>query len=257
MTQRLSQANKIGLAFGGGGVLGAVHIGVLHALEEQDIHPACLAGSSIGALISALYAFDMSWQDIHTQTKKLDWLDVAEVKLSRLGLLSNAGLKTFVDNTIGDVSFEQANIPLGITATDLTNGERIVLTQGNVASAIMASTCIPGVFEPVEIDGQLLVDGGIVENVPISLLTEMGADFTIGVDLSLDHSAKKPNNIVEVMMHALKFSMIAAAKLQREDVNLCIAPDLSRFNMFDNKQFDDLVEVGYQAAKQQLSHYDM
>lgn len=252
MENEIENASNIGLALGGGGFLGAAHIGVIHALEEKGISPGFISGTSVGALIGALYAFGKSWQDIRHATSDLSWVELSEFKLSKYGLLTNSKLKKFVGKQIGNVSFDEASIPIAMVATDISNGERVVMSEGSVDMAVMASTCIPGIFEPVEIDSTLLVDGGLSENVPVSLLTDMGADFRIGVDLRLMQSMKKPENIIEVLMNSLKFTMRETTKLQEQNVELLITPDLSRFNMFDNSQMDDLIEVGYKEAMKKL-----
>ncbi|HDP97696.1 MAG TPA: patatin, partial [bacterium] len=166
--KKLKRKNKIGLALGGGAVLGAAHIGVLKAMEELDIPVHFVAGTSIGALVAALYAFGKDYKQIEKIAAELDWLDVSGLSLSQYGLLSNKKLGKIINKAIGDVDFEDARIPLAMIATDISHGKEVVLKQGNVATAVMASTCIPGIFIPVEIEGKLLVDGGVVENVPIS-----------------------------------------------------------------------------------------
>lgn len=130
-------------------------------------------------------------------------------------------------------------------ATNIATGEKVVIKAGNVAKAVMASTCIPGIFKPVEIDERLLVDGGIVDNVPVKPVEEMGADFIIGVDLNAEHSNKKPENIIEVLLNAFDFTLMNATKLQTEEADLLITPDLSSFNLIDTDQFADLIKKGY------------
>ncbi len=243
---------KVGLALGGGAVLGAAHIGVLRALDEFDIKVSYLAGTSIGAFISAFYGFGKSWQEIQSITTDLDWLDISKISLSQFGLLSNKKLGDIVIDTIGEKSFEDADIPIAMIATDITSGERVVLRQGDIATAIMASACIPGIFIPVEIDDRLLVDGGIVENVPVTPLRDMGADFIIGVALNAIHSHNKPENIVEVLLNSFDFTIRTATRLQTSEADILINPDLSDFNMINSKQAEDLIEIGYKAAKEKL-----
>ena len=114
----------------------------------------------------------------------MNWLDISGISLSQFGLLSNKKLGQLIIENLGNVTFDEAHIPVAMVAADITSGEKVVLKKGDVATAVTASTCIPGVFVPVEINNQLLVDGGIVENVPITPLKEMGADLIIGVDLN-------------------------------------------------------------------------
>ncbi len=245
---RLGENIKIGLALGGGAVLGAAHLGVLKALEESGISVSYVAGTSIGALIAAFLAFGKGWQEITEIVKDLNWLDISEISLSQFGLLSNRKLGRLIIDNLGDVNFDEAFIPIAMVATDISTGEKVVLKKGSVAAAVMASTCIPGIFVPVEIDGKLLVDGGIVENVPVTTLKDMGADLIIGVDLNAKHTHKKPRNIVEVLLRSFDFTLKTATKLQTEQADILIEPDLSFFNMVDIDQMDDLIDKGYQEA---------
>ncbi|MFO7889375.1 MAG: patatin-like phospholipase family protein [bacterium] len=243
---------KIGLALGGGAVLGAAHIGVLKALEEHNISISYISGTSIGAFIGAFYAFGKSWKEIEEITKDLKWLNVSGLSVPKLGLLSNKKLGDVIKDNIGDETIEQADIPIAIVATDITSGEKVVFKKGSVSTAVMASTCIPGIFIPVENNDRLLVDGGIVENVPVMPLKEMGADFIISVDLNAEHAHKKPENIVEVLLRSFDFILKSATKVQTEEADILIKPDLSPFNMVDMDQADDLIETGYTEAKKLL-----
>ncbi len=243
---------KIGLALGGGAVLGAAHIGVLKAMDELKIPVHFIAGTSIGAFISAFYGFGMSWEEIESFIKNLNWLDLTGLSISKLGLLSNKKLGDVIKDSLGDVNIEDAEIPVAMVATDITSGEKVVFSTGDIETAVMASACIPGVFIPVELEGRLLVDGGIVENVPVSPLKEMGADFIISVDLNAEHPYKKPENIVEVMLRSFDFTLKAATKLHTKKVDIQIKPDLSEFNMVDMSQADELIKAGYMAAKKAL-----
>lgn len=253
--KRLDKNKKIGLALGGGAVLGAAHIGVLRALEEFDINVSCIAGTSIGAFISAFYAFGKGWEEIESVARDLNWLDVSGISLSQFGLLSNKKLGKLIIENVGDVNFEESHIPVEMIATDIVSGEKVVLKKGSVASAVMASTCIPGIFVPVEINEELLVDGGIVENVPVTPLKDMGADLIIGVDLNAKYPQRKPRNIIEVLLRSFDFTLKTATKLQTEQADILIEPDLSSFNMVDINQMNDLIEKGYEEAKQVLNRY--
>lgn len=243
---------KIGLALGGGAVFGAAHIGVLKAVEELKIPVSFIAGTSIGAMVSAFYAFGVGLPELEKIAKDLRWLDISGLTLSEFGLLSNKKLGELLGERIGDVELSQSKIPLAMVATDITTGERVVLKDGKLAPAVMASTCIPGIFKPVEIGERLLVDGGIVENVPLSPLHELGADYVIAVDLNANHKYKKPENIIEVLLNSFHFALQTTARLQTEDADLLIQPDLSEFNRIDLNQVEELIEAGYTEAMKVL-----
>ena len=194
---------KIGLALCGGAVLGAAHVGILRAFEEKGLRIHCLTGTSIGALISALYAFGTPLDEIEAVVTGMGWLDVTSFVPSKLGLLSNQKLGDIVTDILGEVRIEESPLPIAFIAADLRSGEKVLLNHGDVATAVMASACIPGLFIPVEFEDRLLVDGGLVEIVPISPLREMGAEFVVGVDLRA-HDLAAPNiqNQIEVVERA-------------------------------------------------------
>lgn len=243
---------KIGLALGGGAVLGAAHVGVLKALQEADIKIDYIAGTSIGAFVASFFAFDKTLEEIQDIASEMEWMDISGVSLSRYALLSNRKLGKLIKEHIGNKNLEDSNIPVAMIATNIATGEKVVLKKGAVADAAMASTSIPGLFHPVKIDGKMLVDGGIVENVPINTVKEMGADYVIGVDLNAKHSYKEPENIVDVMVNSFHFMLMAASKLQTDEADLLISPDLSEFNRSNMDQINDLIEQGYQEAKKAL-----
>ncbi len=249
-------ASGFGLALGGGAVLGAAHIGVLRAFTEREFPVRYVSGTSIGAFIGALYAGGLSLDTIETIALDLRWLDISRIRPTRYGLLSNEKLGDILKERLGDSRIEDSKIPLAMVATDISSGEKVVLDKGDLASAVMASTCIPGVFSPVEINGRLLVDGGVVENVPISPLREMGAEFVVGIDLNAHSGSKRPQNIVEVLLNTFDFILINATRLQTRKADLLIEPDLSAFSMVDTEQVAELIAVGYRETLAFLKQLD-
>jgi len=241
--------SNIGLALGGGAVLGAAHVGVFQALEDNGIRPAAITGTSIGAFIAAMYAFGLSLSEIEEIALDLDWLNISQVSLSRYGLLSNDKMGDLLDEVIGKVDFQEADITLAMIAADIRTGEKVVLDSGDVAMAVMASTCLPGIYTPVDHQEHLLVDGGIVENVPISPLKSMAVDSIIGVDLLSSQGLDSPDNIIDILVNAYNISTRNAIRIQLESADLVIAPDLSAFNMTDTGQVPELIQAGYEATQ--------
>jgi NTE family protein len=255
MTARKTK-KKIGLALGGGVVLGAAHIGVLQAIQELGIQVDIITGTSIGAFLAALYAFGKPWDAIEAIAMDLEWFDMASLVLSQYGLLSNSKLGAIMDNIIGDVQFEDAFIPLGMVASNVVTGERVKLTSGAVGESVMASSCIPGIFTPVNIAGDMLIDGGLLENVPIMLTREMGAECIIAVDLfTASHSHRPPENLFDLLMNTYYSAMRYAARPYNEYADVLITPDLSEFNLVNTDQVPALARVGYLAAMEQLSDF--
>jgi NTE family protein len=248
--KKLRRKKKIGLALGGGVVLGAAHIGVLRAIEEFEIKISYLTGTSIGALIAAFYAFGKSWEEIKTIALELEWLDISTISISKYGLLSNKKIGSLISEHLGDVRIEDADIPLALITTDIATGEKVVLSEGSVAEGVMASTCVPGVFMPVELNDMLLVDGAIVENVPTASLQSMGAEIIVGVDLNSKQNIKRPENIIDVLLNAFDYTLMNASKLQSEGADILITPDLSAFNLIDLEQIPALIDKGYEDTRE-------
>lgn len=254
-----TETKKLGLALGGGATLGAAHIGVLKALEEMSIDVHCISGTSIGAYIAALYAFGVSPSDMEDEIKGLDWLDISSFSLLTLkfGLLTNDKLGDSVEKLIGDVRIQDAPTPLAIVATDIAICEKAILTQGALSQAVMASSCVPGIFAPVEIDDQMLVDGGLVENVPISPLEGLGANLTVGVDLSAHRSYRQPDDLVDVLVNAMDIAIDNATRLQTSKAELVISPEVGAYSRTDSGQVSELVDAGYQACFAAISASDI
>ena len=242
------QPPAVGLALGGGAVLGAAHVGVLRALEELDISVAALSGTSIGSFISSLRAFGMGWREIEAVALDLDWFDLTGLTLSQFGLLSNKKFGNVVRDLLGKRMIEDAPIPLSIVATDIGNGEKVVLEKGDVAEAVMASTCIPGVFRPVEIGGRLLVDGVLMENVPFSPLVSRGVSPLVCVDIMGAHAFERPDSIIGLLLNAFYCTLKTATRLQTEAADLVIVPQLDGFSLIDTDQVPELVRAGYRDA---------
>src|SRR5574340_1258321 len=211
---------KIGLVLAGGGAKGAAHVGVLKVLEEMHIPIDYVAGTSMGSIIGGLYASGMSPQEIEQEIRNIDWKDVfvddpnredrsfrrkqddalyvfkakpgfggGKVKLPRAyvhGQKFDLQLNRLTERVSQIKDFDQLPIPCRAVATDLETGKEVVLKSGNLARSLRASMAVPGAFDPVEIDGRLLVDGGISNNVPVSVARAMGADIVIVSDLGSD-----------------------------------------------------------------------
>jgi NTE family protein len=183
---------------------------------------------------------------------QLKWMDIANISLSRYGLLTNEKIAELIIENIGDVNIEDSNIPLAMIATNAANGKKVVLHEGPVAEAVMASTCIPGIFRPVEKGDLMLVDGGIVENVPINTALQMGAEYVIGVDLNAKYTYEKPDNIFDVILNSFHFIMKHSTKVQTEKADLLISPDLSTYSRSDINQAGNMIKRGYEDAKTAL-----
>lgn len=244
---------RIGLALGGGVVLGAAHVGVLRAIKELNIPVDLITGASIGGFIAALYAFGLDWQALEDVAAELEWLDISGFSPTQYGLMSNHKLGQKMLELIGDVNFSRAKLPLGLIASDIITGERVPLTTGKVSEAVMASSCVPGIFTPIEIGDRMLVDGGLLENVPTLLAREMGADLVIAVDLfSTIQSHRKPENLFELLLNTYYSAMRNASGLYIKEADILIAPATANYNLVTTNQIPALIQEGYLAAMDAL-----
>jgi NTE family protein len=254
-----SEKPTVGLALGGGATLGAAHVGVLKAIEEMAIDVHCISGTSVGAFVAALYAFGTSPASIEEEIRGLNWLDISGISFERikLGLFSNDKLGKSVKKMLGNALISDSEIPLAIVATDIASGKKVELTECAVSQAVMASTAVPGIFAPVEIDGQMLVDGGLVENVPITPLRKIGADLVIGVDLSARRSYRKPDDLIDVLMNSIDVAIDTATRLQTSKADIVISPELSAYSRTDTAQISELVDEGFEAARTTINDSDL
>lgn len=173
---------QIGLALSGGGAKGIAHVGVLKVLEEAQISVSMLAGTSMGGVVSALYATGRSVDEIEQLFRSLRPLDVVQRDRTGLGLLGQDKIASRLREVLGgDLTFDQLNLPLALVAADLETGEEVVIREGSVVEGILATTALPIVFAPSQWQGRLLVDGAVVNPVPFDVVRQMGADRVIAV----------------------------------------------------------------------------
>jgi len=253
MGTALKETENVGVALSGGAVLGAAHIGVLRALEEAGVSIGYIAGTSIGAFVAAMVAAGVSLDDAEKTLMDLDWLDIGRIRPSRMGLLSNDKLGEALVRVAGIDAIEDAGIPLGVVATDICSGECVVLTEGDLSLAVRASTCVPGIFIPVEHDGKVLVDGGLVDNVPVAAVRELGADFVIAIDVGRERHYEKPDDLIDVLVNSIDIAIDNATRMRSSDADFIIAPELSPGSRTDADRIDSLVQEGYKSARRQLT----
>jgi len=184
---------RIGLALGSGSARGWAHIGVIRALTEAGVHVDCVAGTSIGALVGGAYAAG-EIDALEELALRVDWRQIAsflDVVLPKSGLIEGKKIAEFLRKHLPDMAIEELPLPFRAVATDLATGHEVTIGEGDIIEAIRASISVPGIFTPVGRDGTFLVDGGLVNPVPVSVVRDMGADFVIAVDLNHDIVAKK------------------------------------------------------------------
>jgi NTE family protein len=186
-------AAKVGLALSGGGARGLAHIGVLKVFAQEEVPIDLLAGTSAGGLIAAAYAAGLSADDLEREALRLanprHLLSLVDRTLPRRGLLTGQKVTEYLAQWLGGLTFDQLRVPLALVAVDLDKEQKVVLREGSVLEAVRATIALPGLFAPLEKDGQLLVDGGLVDNLPTDVVHQMGADVVIAVDIATDVAA--------------------------------------------------------------------
>ena len=242
---------RIGLALGGGAVRGAAHIGVLSVLDEAGLAPAVITGTSAGALVGALYAAGQGPAAISTLARGLRWPRLIRPAGTRRALFETSRLATFLDNVLASRTFDGLALPFAAVACELTTGEAVVLRDGPVASAVLASAAIPGVFPPVDRDGRMLVDGGLVEMVPAGLARRLGADIVIGVDVSGPVPRRPPSTVLHIMV-AVSTLQPGGSQRLAEDADLVLTPKVDEYAFWELSRMPEFEDAGRVAAEQAL-----
>jgi NTE family protein len=259
---------RIGIALGAGSARGWAHIGVLHALKNEGIVPDLVCGTSIGALVGAAYADDRlpeleKWVSSLTWRKVVGFLDIAFSS----GLLKGNRLFTFLKGDLLDKRVEELKRPFAAVATDLTTGREIWLREGPVADAVRASIAMPGLFTPWSNDERLLVDGALVNPVPVSLARAMEADFVIAVDLNANLVGRyarasrngvpfKRPGMIEVLTSSLNImsERITRSRLAGEPAEVVIQPRLAEMGLLEYHRGAEAIEEGRAAAEIMIPH---
>lgn len=279
---------KVGLVLSGGAARGLAHVGVLKALEEQGIHIDAIAGTSMGAVIGGLYASGYKIDELEKLALGIDWKEalsdaperedvpfrrkqddrdfLVKQKLSfrddgslglPLGVIQGQNLALLLESLLAHSSdirdFDKLPIPFRAVATDIVNGEKVVFRKGHLPQVIRASMSIPAVFAPVEINGQLLVDGGMVDNIPVDVARDMGVDMVIVVDIGTPLRGRKQlNTVFDILNQSITLmtrsnSEVQLASLKPDDI--LIQPALASYGTTDFGRALDIINAGYRATQ--------
>ena len=280
-----SKKIKIGLVLGGGGARGLGHIGVLKALKKHSIPIHMVAGTSIGAVIGAMYAatLDPHWIEnkfkefIESEAYKKIGLHrlvptsqpnssifqmaatymknqiIINLANERLGILKQERLSEIIDFMLPVKTFEELKIPFSCLAVDLNSGEDVVFNSGNLIEAIVASSAIPGYIPPIEKDGMLLTDGAVSCPVPVKTVRKMGADFRISVDVGLNHFEPLENpNLLQVLGRAEQITSTRLGEVKSEKADITIRPDTMNVFWAEFDKIDQLIKLGAEETEKQF-----
>ena len=247
---------KIALVLGGGAARGFAHVGVIRALEQEKIPIDMVIGTSVGSLIGAIYANDMNSFELEWTAFLLEKDSLFDYGIMNaftgMGVAKGDKLEEFVQTKIKTANIEDLKLPFAAVATDLNRGTRVVLDRGSVAKAVHASSAIPGVFNPVDHQGKMLVDGGVMDNIPVSVARERGADIVIAVDISENVANFNITNVVDVMLQAVNIMFNENVRYKKKEADVLIAPHVGSVAMLDFTQKKRCMQAGIEAAQKAM-----
>jgi NTE family protein len=241
---------KVGVALGGGFARGLAHIGVLKVLEEEKIPVDFIAGTSVGSVIGAAYASGICSKELEEIAALVRFKDFSRWTFSRFGLFSNDKMSVFLRKILRCKTFEELRIPLAIAATDIITGEPAVFTSGDLVDPVRASCAYPGMFQPVRIDGRLLVDGLLAHAVPALPLREMGAERVISVYLAA-HWVKPggPRHVFDVIGQCFSIAQDRMCGPWQGASDVVLTPQIGEFAYDDFVRAPELIRAGEVVAR--------
>ena len=242
------------MALSGGAARGLAHIGVLKVLKRNKIPIDFIAGVSSGALVGAIYAAGMDPDIMEINAKKLGWFRFLRFPLHWSGILSSNEIEKFLIQNIGDKDISDLNIPFAAVATDLRSGKEVILSEGKAAWAAAASSAFPGIFSAIESETKMLVDGGLINNLPTSVVRGMGADFVIAVDVVPGKPIKKiPANQFQIVGRSYDIIVKKSSEESRKSADIVIEPEIPEdIWHFDIDEQARLIKAGEEAAKKKM-----
>ncbi|MTV36889.1 patatin-like phospholipase family protein [Duganella radicis] len=248
---------KIGLALGGGAARGFAHIGVIKALEAQGIYPDIVVGTSAGSVVGALYAAGNTGFQLQKMAMEMDEAQISDWALplfrKSTGVLKGEALQAYVNKAVNNQPMEKLKIPFGAVAADLKDGKSILFQRGNTGMAVRASSAVPGVFQPVTINGHTYVDGGLVAPVPVRFARDMGADFVIAVNISTQADVQATVSSLDVIMQTFSIMGQRINEYELRDADVVITPPLGKMASNDFNGRNQAVLAGEQAAAQVMA----
>jgi NTE family protein len=277
---------KIGVALGGGGARGLAHLGVLHALDLEGIPIDLIAGTSMGAIVGGVYALEPQGDRAFEHFQR--YLESEEFQktnpeflheyikpslegifhrfttfirrgyfytqsLTRKAPISEESFSENINFLIGPVMIEETRIPLAVVALDLKTGREVVLKQGSLRKAVGASSAIPGILPPVEIDGQQLVDGGWIDRVPVAPLRQMGADLIIAVDVAEElQDTSSLETGLDIVLRTYDICQHALCEMQLREADVVLRPDVAGIHWSDFGHLQECLQAGEKVVADQI-----
>lgn len=216
---------KIALVLGGGAARGFSHVGVIKALEAQGIVPDIIVGTSAGSVVGSLYAAGYGGFDLQKIAMQIEESQVGDWSLPDRGVIKGEALQNFINIAVNQRPLEKLNRLFAVVATDLQSGEAVVFRTGNTGMAVRASSSVPGVFQPVAINGREYIDGGLVHPVPVAAAKSLGANFIIAVDISDKPQHGKTGSTVDVLLQTIRIMVQSINRHELPEADIVIRPN--------------------------------
>jgi NTE family protein len=239
----------VALALGSGGARGFAHIGVIKALEANDIHIDIVVGTSAGSVVGALYAGGYNSEEIERIALDLDENRLKDVDISKRGYIRGEQLQDFINRELKNRSIEQLDKPFIAVATQLDTGIEVAFNRGNTGKAVRASSSIPGVYYPVQIGEHEYVDGDLKNPVPVSVARAMGADIVIAVDISQQPQDQPyPQDIIDILKQSLRIMRQSVLKHELKSAQIVVRPVIGKMPEMDGAGKQSIIKAGEDAA---------
>lgn len=239
---------KIALVLGGGAARGFAHVGVIKMLEANGIKPDLVVGTSAGSVVGALYASGYTGFELQKLAFELDEATISDWSLPNRGILKGQALQDFVNKAVKNQPLEKLKLPFGAVATNLTQSRAVLFQRGNTGLAVRASSSVPGVFQPVTIEGSDYVDGGVISQVPIRFAKKMGATFTIAIDVSGKPGTSEATSTKEVLLKSLSIMSKTLREEELKEADILITPKVGDIAPDDFESKNRAILEGEEAA---------
>ena len=250
---KLFKKKKSALVLGGGSARGIAHIGVIKVLQKEKIKFDLVVGTSIGAFIGAIHALGQDMTRAEKISLKFNARDSLDFTIPpTLGLIKGNKIYETIKDFFGEKKFSDLKIPAAVVSCDIENGKEVVFTEGSLTEAVMVSCSYPGIFTPQRLNGRLLVDGGIINTVPVSVARRMGADFIVAVDVGFCVQVGQIKSIFGVILQAFQITGDELSRYQSMQADITIRPDLGDINQLDFENANIAIQKGEIAALEKI-----
>ena len=255
----VSRRQKVGLVLSAGSLRGVAHVGVIQALEDAGFPIDTVAGTSMGAVVGAMSASGIPFKKLIEWTATINvgsGNDLSSARLISLllfdKLLSSEKTEIMLRKIIGDIRFDQTLKPFACVAMDVYTGEAIIFREGDVARSVRASMNLPGIFKPLEYRHRFLVDGGVVDYIPVDASRLLGAEWTLASVTETDYTTTRPENVLESLLQVIDIRGSYLSREQRKQADFIIEPPVGDIGMFEDHRIGEAVEKGVITASSRL-----